>query len=44
MTVQSRNKWGVIWRHFRINKPKMYIYANFDPINKLILHQNQGIT
>jgi transposase len=30
--------------NIRINKPKMYIYANFDPINKLILHQNQGIT
>jgi len=30
--------------NIRINKPKMYIYANFDPINKLILYQNQGIT
>ena len=29
--------------NFRINKPKKYIYANFDPINKLILMQNQGI-
>jgi transposase len=30
--------------NIRINKAKMYIYANFDPINKLILHQNQGLT
>ena len=30
--------------NFRINKPKNYIYANFDPINKLILLQNLGIT
>ncbi len=30
--------------NFRINKPKKYIYANFDPINRLILIQNVGIT
>ncbi|HUV83010.1 MAG TPA: IS1634 family transposase, partial [archaeon] len=29
--------------HFRINKPKKYIYANFDSINRLILIKNQGI-
>jgi len=28
---------------FRKNEPKKYIFANFDPINKLILVQNQGI-
>lgn len=28
---------------FRKNEPKKYILANFDPINKLILVQNQGI-
>ncbi len=28
---------------FRKNEPKRYIFANFDPINKLILVQNQGI-
>ncbi|MFZ3059156.1 MAG: transposase [Candidatus Methanoperedens sp.] len=28
---------------FRRNEPKRYIFANFDPINKLILVQNQGI-
>ena len=27
----------------RKNEPKRYIFANFDPINKLILVQNQGI-
>lgn len=30
--------------NFRINRSKKYIYANFDPINRLILIQNQGIT
>lgn len=30
--------------NYRINKSKMYIYANFDTINRLILIQNQGIT
>ncbi|MDD5617437.1 MAG: transposase [Candidatus Methanoperedens sp.] len=30
--------------NFGINMSKKYIYANFDPINKLILMQNQGIT
>ena len=29
--------------NFIINRSKKYIYANFDPINKLILMQNQGI-
>ena len=29
--------------NFRKNEPKKYIFANFDPINKLILVQNQGI-
>ena len=29
--------------NFRINGSKKYIYANFDPINRLILMQNQGI-
>ena len=29
--------------NFGINRSKKYIYANFDPINKLILMQNQGI-
>lgn len=28
---------------FRKNEPKRYIFANFDPINKLILVQNQGM-
>jgi transposase len=28
---------------FRKNEPKRYIFANFDPINKLILVQNHGI-
>jgi transposase len=28
---------------FRKNEPKRYIFANFDPINKLILVQKQGI-
>ena len=28
---------------FRRNEPKRYIFANFDPINKLILVQNHGI-
>lgn len=28
---------------FRKNEPKRYIFANFDPINKMILGQNQGI-
>jgi len=28
---------------FRRNEPKRYIFANFDPINKMILGQNQGI-
>ncbi len=28
---------------FRKNEPKKYIFANFDPINTLILVQNQGI-
>ncbi|MDJ1421387.1 MAG: IS1634 family transposase [Candidatus Methanoperedens sp.] len=30
--------------NFRLNKPIKYIYANFDPINRLILVQNVGIT
>jgi len=30
--------------NFGINKPKNYIFANFDLINKMILMQNQGIT
>ncbi len=30
--------------NFIINRSKKYIYANFDPINRLILIQNQGIT
>ncbi len=30
--------------NFRPNKPIKYIYANFDPINRLILVQNVGIT
>ena len=29
---------------FLKNKEKKYIYSNFDPINELILAQNQGIT
>jgi len=29
--------------NFSINKTKKYIFANFDPINKQILMQNQGI-
>ncbi len=28
---------------YRKNEPKRYIFANFDPINKLILVQNHGI-
>ncbi len=30
--------------NFGINRSKKYIYANFDPINRLILMQNVGIT
>jgi len=30
--------------NFGINRSKKYIYANFDPINRLILIQNVGIT
>ncbi len=30
--------------NFIINRSKKYIFANFDPINRLILIQNQGIT
>jgi len=26
MTVQNRNKWGVIWRHFKYIIYKPYIY------------------
>ncbi len=29
--------------NFRPNNPNKYIYANFDPINRLILVQNVGI-